>query len=109
MMWTFCLFLLLPTVHAQQPQVVYLWPQGAATLQGANEKETIVPPNAKPGELSGGLRRDGRLADARPDRGPGRRARRIDHAVGEPRPRDEPAVRDGGGDFSAPRATPSRW
>jgi sugar phosphate isomerase/epimerase len=47
---------MLPTIHAQQPQVVYLWPQGAATLQGANEKETTVPPNAKPGERINSIR-----------------------------------------------------
>jgi endo-1,4-beta-xylanase len=30
--------------------VVYLWPAGAPTLQGANEKETTTPPNAQPGQ-----------------------------------------------------------
>ncbi|HEX5106323.1 MAG TPA: alpha/beta hydrolase [Pirellulaceae bacterium] len=39
------------TVAAEgQPQVVMLWPAGAATLQGAGEKEITVPPDAKPGE-----------------------------------------------------------
>ena len=32
-------------------QVVYLWPAGHPTLQGANEKEVTVPPNPKPGEI----------------------------------------------------------
>jgi len=32
------------------PQVVTLWPRGAATLQGADEKEITVPANPAPGE-----------------------------------------------------------
>jgi acetyl esterase/lipase len=32
------------------PQVVYLWPSGAATLQGANEKEITAPPDPRPGQ-----------------------------------------------------------
>jgi sugar phosphate isomerase/epimerase len=32
-------------------QVVYLWPSGAPTLQGANEKETTNPPHPQPGQL----------------------------------------------------------
>ncbi len=37
-------------VIAAEPQIVYLWPAGHATLQGANEKEVTTPPDAKPGE-----------------------------------------------------------
>ncbi len=38
--------------HALQtaPQVVPLWPSGAATLQGAGERETTTPPNPQPGQ-----------------------------------------------------------
>jgi sugar phosphate isomerase/epimerase/acetyl esterase/lipase len=32
------------------PQVVYLWPSGHPTLQGANEKEVTTPANPQPGE-----------------------------------------------------------
>lgn len=32
------------------PPVVMLWPTGAATLQGAEEKEITAPPDAKPGD-----------------------------------------------------------
>jgi sugar phosphate isomerase/epimerase/acetyl esterase/lipase len=32
------------------PQVVYLWPGGAATLQGASEKEVTNPPDPQPGQ-----------------------------------------------------------
>src|SRR5215467_15683546 len=32
------------------PQVVYLWPSGAATLQGAGEKEITDPPNSQAGQ-----------------------------------------------------------
>ena len=32
------------------PQVIMLWPAGAATLQGANEKEITTPENVKPGD-----------------------------------------------------------
>lgn len=35
---------------AAEPNVVYLWPAGSATLQGANEKEITVPPDAQPGQ-----------------------------------------------------------
>ena len=48
--------LLLPTVANAQannetvPQVVNLWPAGSATLQGANEKELLSPPDAQPGQ-----------------------------------------------------------
>src|SRR5260370_4974512 len=31
-------------------QVVFLWPSGAATLQGAGEKETTDPVDPQPGE-----------------------------------------------------------
>jgi len=48
------LLLLLPSLAAfasdSTPQVVYLWPSGAATLQGAEEKEITVPPQPRPGE-----------------------------------------------------------
>lgn len=33
------------------PQVIYLWPAGHPTLQGANEKEITNPPDPKPGEF----------------------------------------------------------
>src|SRR5262245_37422315 len=33
------------------PQVVYLWPAGHPTLQGANEKEGANPPNPQPGQV----------------------------------------------------------
>src|SRR5438105_4135127 len=35
---------------AEQPQVVYLWPAGSPTLQGANEKEITIPADVKPGD-----------------------------------------------------------
>ncbi len=34
-----------------KPQVIYLWPSGSATLQGANEKEITNPPNPQPGQV----------------------------------------------------------
>jgi len=33
------------------PQVIYLWPAGHPTLQGANEKEVTNPPDPKPGQI----------------------------------------------------------
>jgi sugar phosphate isomerase/epimerase/acetyl esterase/lipase len=36
---------------AADPQVVYLWPVGHPTLQGANEKEITNPPNPQPGQI----------------------------------------------------------
>ncbi len=33
------------------PQVVFLWPAGHSTLQGANEKEITNPPNPQPGQV----------------------------------------------------------
>lgn len=36
---------------AQPPQVIYLWPSGHPTLQGANEKEITNPPNPQPGQI----------------------------------------------------------
>ena len=48
------LLMLFPSAGLQaaegQPPVVMLWPAGAATLQGAGEKEISVPPDAKPGD-----------------------------------------------------------
>src|SRR5262245_45306992 len=35
---------------ATAPPVVYLWPPGAPTLQGTDEKEITVPPNPEPGQ-----------------------------------------------------------
>src|SRR5262249_43726274 len=35
----------------EAPQVVYLWPSGAATLQGAGEKEVANPPQPQPGQV----------------------------------------------------------
>src|SRR5262245_9190777 len=56
------LYLLLPLLVAtgafaaeptaqEAPQVVYLWPSGAASLQGANEKEITNPPSPQPGQV----------------------------------------------------------
>jgi len=33
------------------PQVIYLWPSGHPTLQGASEKEITNPPNPQPGQV----------------------------------------------------------
>ena len=39
------------------PQVVTLWPSGAATLQGANEKEKLLsPPDPRPGQRISSIR-----------------------------------------------------
>src|SRR6266704_1990988 len=38
------------------PPVVYLWPSGAPTLQGTNEKEITVPPDAQPGQRINSIR-----------------------------------------------------
>ena len=38
------------TAAAQTPQVVYLWPSGHPTLQGATEKEVPTPANPQPGQ-----------------------------------------------------------
>lgn len=38
-------------VCAAEPQVIYLWPAGHPTLQGANEKEITNPPDPKPGQF----------------------------------------------------------
>ncbi len=49
-------FLLLPALALlalaaePAPPVVYLWPAGPATLQGAHEKEVTTPPNPQPGQ-----------------------------------------------------------
>ncbi|MGH9801111.1 MAG: alpha/beta hydrolase, partial [Blastocatellia bacterium] len=55
---TLALFLLLPVLMATAvfaaepaPQVIYLWPSGHPTLQGANEKEITAPPNPQPGQF----------------------------------------------------------
>lgn len=51
------LLLLLPALAAvvcaaePAPQIVYLWPAGHPTLQGANEKEITNPPDPKPGQV----------------------------------------------------------
>ncbi len=46
--------LLLPALTARAdetaPQVVFLWPAGSPTLQGASEKELLSPPNSQPGQ-----------------------------------------------------------
>ena len=54
---TLGLLLLLPALisavaYAAEPapQVIYLWPAGHPTLQGANEKEITTPPNPQPGQ-----------------------------------------------------------
>lgn len=36
--------------QAAKPQVLPLYPPGSATLQGANEKEVLTPPDPKPGQ-----------------------------------------------------------
>ncbi len=38
------------------PQVIFLWPSGAATLQGANEKEITSPSNPQPGQRINSIR-----------------------------------------------------
>ncbi|HZS05512.1 MAG TPA: TIM barrel protein [Blastocatellia bacterium] len=57
------LLLLLPSLAATialaaepAPQVVYLWPSGSPTLQGAGEKEITTPPNPRPGERIASIR-----------------------------------------------------
>jgi acetyl esterase/lipase len=51
----------LPAANAQSteegaPQIIALWPSGAATLQGANEKEITSPPNPRPGQRINSIR-----------------------------------------------------
>ncbi|HZN37097.1 MAG TPA: alpha/beta hydrolase [Pirellulaceae bacterium] len=41
---------------ADVPSVVFLWPAGAATLQGGNEKEITTPADVKPGERINSIR-----------------------------------------------------
>lgn len=53
------LLLMAPTAKADDaalPQVVALWNPGAATLQGANEKERLSPPDAQPGQRINSIR-----------------------------------------------------
>lgn len=46
------LFVCAPLVaRAADPQVVFLWPAGHPTLQGAQEKEITNPPDPKPGQV----------------------------------------------------------
>ncbi len=46
-----CVLLAAATCLAQStPQLVYLWPSGHPTLQGANEKEVTTPANPQPGQ-----------------------------------------------------------
>ncbi|MFN0120813.1 MAG: hypothetical protein ACKV2V_09955, partial [Blastocatellia bacterium] len=45
------LVLLAPFALAADPQVIYLWPAGHPTLQGAGEKEWTNPENPKPGQF----------------------------------------------------------
>ena len=50
-LWFLLLFFIsIAAASAQSPQVIYLWPSGHPTLQGANEKEVTTPANPKPGE-----------------------------------------------------------
>src|SRR5262249_20577475 len=45
------LFFFVPALAlADPPTVVFLWPAGSPTLQGAGEKEITVPPDAQPGQ-----------------------------------------------------------
>jgi sugar phosphate isomerase/epimerase len=48
----------LPSLAAAEPvpKVVYLWPSGATTLQGVNEKEITNPPDAEPGQRARQIR-----------------------------------------------------
>jgi acetyl esterase/lipase len=39
-----------------EPQVVFLWPKGASTLKGAEEKEKLSPPDPQPGERINSIR-----------------------------------------------------
>ncbi|MDQ3009383.1 MAG: alpha/beta hydrolase fold domain-containing protein [Acidobacteriota bacterium] len=52
---TLPLFLLLMVLAAMavaaEPQVIYLWPAGHPTLQGAGEKEITNPPDPQPGQV----------------------------------------------------------
>ncbi len=51
---TYCLVLLVCAhafAFAADPTVIYLWPAGHPTLQGANEKEITNPPNPQPGQV----------------------------------------------------------
>ena len=45
----------LPT-RADTAPVVYLWPKGSPTLQGADEKERLSPPDAQPGQRINSIR-----------------------------------------------------
>lgn len=45
-----------PTRQEAAPQVVTLWPSGSPTLQGANEKEKLSPPDPKPGQRINSIR-----------------------------------------------------
>src|SRR4051812_38945208 len=38
------------------PQIIYLWPAGHPTLQGASDKETTVPANPQPGQRINSIR-----------------------------------------------------
>ncbi len=42
--------LIVTAFASDPPQVIYLWPNGAATLQGAGEKEITNPPDPQPGQ-----------------------------------------------------------
>jgi len=59
MCWSASLLLLLAVANAEAadaPPVVFLWPAGAATLQGAGEKEATTPAEVKPGERINSIR-----------------------------------------------------
>lgn len=45
-----------PLMAQSAPEVVYLWPAGAPTLRGANEREITTPPNPRPGERVNSIR-----------------------------------------------------
>ncbi len=49
-LFLFTLLLSITCAAQSTSQVVYLWPAGHSTLQGANEKEVTTPPNAQPGQ-----------------------------------------------------------
>ena len=45
-----------PQGESAKPSVVFLWPAGSATLQGANEKEINIPADPQPGQRINSIR-----------------------------------------------------
>src|SRR5262245_50504532 len=50
------LLIVRPGLAAEPPQVIHLWPAGAPTLKGADEKEITTPEDVKPGERINSIR-----------------------------------------------------